>query len=186
MTRKVMENVAETVASDTGLSRDEAQLLAMALTGAAQVAASWWLDTEGPVSQADAVRLLESLLWRGISNFPRHGEHPPDLTRVRCRRTGLCGGRRRLDYRGRHSRDDNRRTRVEVKIGVLHTPREIVVESSQTPAEVEELVAAALKSVDGQLALSDDKGRKVIVPGNLIAYVEIAHADVRRVGFVSG
>jgi AcrR family transcriptional regulator len=76
MTRKVMENVAETVASDTGLSRDEAQLLAMALTGAAQVAASWWLDTEGPVSQADAVRLLESLLWRGISNFPRHGEHP--------------------------------------------------------------------------------------------------------------
>ena len=74
---------------------------------------------------------------------------------------------------------------MEVKIGVLHTPREIVVESSQTPAEVEELVAAALKSVDGQLALNDDKGRKVIVPGNLIAYVEIAHADVRRVGFAS-
>lgn len=75
---------------------------------------------------------------------------------------------------------------MEVKIGVLHTPREIVLESAQSPAEVEETVAAALKSVDGQLSLSDERGRKVIVPANLIAYVEIAQADVRRVGFVAG
>jgi hypothetical protein len=76
--------------------------------------------------------------------------------------------------------------RVEVKIGVLHTPREIVLESTQTPAEVEDLVAAALKSVDGRLSLTDERGRKVIVPANLIAYVEIAQADGRRVGFVAG
>lgn len=75
---------------------------------------------------------------------------------------------------------------MEVKIGVLHTPREIVLESVQTPTEVEERVATALKSVDGQLALSDERGRKVIVPANLIAYIEIAQADVRRVGFVAG
>jgi hypothetical protein len=74
---------------------------------------------------------------------------------------------------------------VEVKIGVLHTPREIVVESSQTPDEVEKLVAEALKSVDGQLSLTDEKGRRVIVPANLVAYVEIAQADRRSVGFVS-
>lgn len=74
---------------------------------------------------------------------------------------------------------------MEVKIGVLHTPREIVLESAQSPDEVEALVAAALKSVDGQLALSDEKGRKVIVPANLIAYVEIAQADRGRVGFVA-
>jgi hypothetical protein len=74
---------------------------------------------------------------------------------------------------------------VEVKIGVLHTPREIVVESSQTPDEVENLVAEALKSVDGQLSLTDEKGRRVIVPANLVAYVEIAQADRRSVGFVS-
>ena len=60
-----------------------------------------------------------------------------------------------------------------------------VLESTQTPDEVEELVAAALKSVDGRLALTDERGRKVIVPANLVAYVEIAQADVRRVGFVS-
>jgi len=75
---------------------------------------------------------------------------------------------------------------VEVKIGVLHTPREIVLESSQTPAEVESLVAEALKSVDGRLSLTDEKGRRVIVPANLIAYIEIAETDARRVGFVAG
>jgi len=31
----------------------------------------------------------------------------------------------------------------------------------------------------------DERGRRVIVPANLVAYVEIAQADVRRVGFGS-
>ena len=74
---------------------------------------------------------------------------------------------------------------MEVKIGVLHTPREIVVESAQSPDDVEQLVAAALKSVDGQLMLTDERGRRVIVPANLVAYVEIAQSDQRRVGFAS-
>lgn len=73
---------------------------------------------------------------------------------------------------------------MEVKIGVIHTPREIVLESTQTPDEIQELVAAALKSVDAQLALVDERGRRVIIPANLVAYVEIAQADTRRVGFV--
>ena len=47
-------------------------------------------------------------------------------------------------------------------------------------------VPADRKSVDGQLVLTDDKGRKVIVPANLVAYVDIAHPDSRRVGFVAG
>lgn len=73
VTEKTMLAVADTVASDTGLGTAEAQLLATALTGAAQVAARWWLDGGKPVPQEDAVHLLESLLWRGISNFPRQG-----------------------------------------------------------------------------------------------------------------
>lgn len=75
---------------------------------------------------------------------------------------------------------------MEVKIGVLHTAREIVLESPQTPEEVEKTVAEALKSVDGQLVLVEERGRKVIVPANLVAYVDIAQADTRRVGFVHG
>jgi AcrR family transcriptional regulator len=69
--QKTMRAVADTVASDTGLDRDRAALLSTALTGAAQVAARWWLASDRPVPLAEAVRLLESLLWRGISNFPR-------------------------------------------------------------------------------------------------------------------
>lgn len=73
MTQRTMEAVADTVAGDTGLGRPEAELLATALTGSAQVVARWWLGRDRPVSQEDAVSLLESLLWRGISNFPRQG-----------------------------------------------------------------------------------------------------------------
>jgi AcrR family transcriptional regulator len=71
VTRKTMNAVADTVAADTGLRRPEAELLATALTGSAQVVARWWLDTDRPVPRERAIRLLESLLWRGISNFPR-------------------------------------------------------------------------------------------------------------------
>jgi len=74
VTQKTMQAVADVVAVDTGLDRAAAELLATALTGAAQVAARWWLASERPVSQADAVGLLEGLLWRGISNFPRQSE----------------------------------------------------------------------------------------------------------------
>jgi hypothetical protein len=76
---------------------------------------------------------------------------------------------------------------VEVKIGVLHTPREIVLESAQSPAEVERAVAAALDgTAESVLSLVDEKGRKVLVPSSKIAYVEIAEADHRRVGFAVG
>ncbi len=73
-TNEIMHAVADTVAGDTGLDPARAELLAMTLTGAAQVAARWWLDNDRPVPHADAVHLLESLLWRGISNFPRQEE----------------------------------------------------------------------------------------------------------------
>jgi len=75
---------------------------------------------------------------------------------------------------------------VEVKIGVQHTPREIVLESTLSPAEVEQAVRDALKDSKGVLALVDEKGRQVLVPSGLVAYVEIAEADHRRVGFAVG
>jgi Protein of unknown function (DUF3107) len=72
---------------------------------------------------------------------------------------------------------------VEVKIGVQRTPREIVLESTQSPDEVEVAVRDALKDSAGVLSLIDEKGRKVLVPAHLVAYVEIAESDHRRVGF---
>jgi hypothetical protein len=74
---------------------------------------------------------------------------------------------------------------VEVKIGVQFAPRELVVDSAQTPAEVEQQVADALASKTQLLTLVDEKGRRVIVPVDKIAYVEIAEASTRSVGFAA-
>jgi hypothetical protein len=76
-----MRAVSDTVSADTGLSRPQAELLAIALTGAAQVAARWWLDNDRPVPRDVAVSLIASLQWRGISNFPLHGGGDGRLTR---------------------------------------------------------------------------------------------------------
>jgi hypothetical protein len=72
---------------------------------------------------------------------------------------------------------------VEVKIGVQHAPREIVLESGQSAEDVERAVAEALSGKAQLLSLEDDKGRKVLVPADRLAYVEIGEPTVRRVGF---
>ncbi|GAA3063655.1 DUF3107 domain-containing protein [Actinokineospora globicatena] len=72
---------------------------------------------------------------------------------------------------------------MEVKVGVADTARELVLTSTQTPDEVEALVADALRDTNGQLVLLDDKGRRFVVPAARVAYVEIGSADTRKVGF---
>ena len=72
---------------------------------------------------------------------------------------------------------------MEVKIGVQYAARELVLESNQTPDEVAKAVAEALKADLGVLTLVDEKGRRVLVPADKLAYVEIADSEQRRVGF---
>jgi hypothetical protein len=72
---------------------------------------------------------------------------------------------------------------VEVKIGVQHAPREIVLESNQTPEEVEGVVADAFSGKARLLSLADEHGRKVLVPADRLAYVEIGEQSTRKVGF---
>ena len=71
---------------------------------------------------------------------------------------------------------------MEVKIGVQYSAREIVLESAQPPDDVEQLVTAAIDS-GGLLILADEKGRRVLVPVEKLAYVEIGEPVERRVGF---
>lgn len=71
---------------------------------------------------------------------------------------------------------------MEVKIGVQHSPRELVVETDDSPETVEKLVADAV-SGEGVVTLTDTKGRKVIVPAAKIAYVEIGGGVAGKVGF---
>lgn len=72
---------------------------------------------------------------------------------------------------------------VEVKIGVQHAPREISIESVQSAAEVEKAVADALSGAAKLLSLEDEHGRKVLIPADRLAYVEIGEPAARRVGF---
>ena len=75
---------------------------------------------------------------------------------------------------------------MEVKIGVQFAPRELVVDSTQSPAEIEQAVADAVSGKGGTLTLTDEKGRRVIVPVDKLAYVEIAEQAARQVGFTAG
>ncbi|MEW2524753.1 MULTISPECIES: DUF3107 domain-containing protein [unclassified Streptomyces] len=72
---------------------------------------------------------------------------------------------------------------MEVKIGVQHAPREIVLESGQSAEEVESAVSEALTGKAPLLSLTDDHGRKVLVPADRLAYVEIGEPAQRKVGF---
>jgi len=71
---------------------------------------------------------------------------------------------------------------VEIRIGVLHAPREIVLESTLTADAVEEAANAAITSGNA-LRLVDEKGRVVLVPSAHIAYIDIAASEPRRIGF---
>ena len=73
---------------------------------------------------------------------------------------------------------------MEVKIGVQHAHRELVVESMDSPADIAKAVADALAN-DGVLTLVDEKGRQVIIPAAKLAYVEIDEAQTRKVGFTA-
>ncbi|MFJ3303075.1 DUF3107 domain-containing protein [Streptomyces sp. NPDC086549] len=72
---------------------------------------------------------------------------------------------------------------MEVKIGVQHAPREIVLESGQSAEEIERVVAEALAGKTQLLSLADEKGRKVLVPADRLAYIELGEPTIRKVGF---
>ena len=74
------------------------------------------------------------------------------------------------------------RSAVEVKIGIQSVPRELVVETKSSPEEVERLLAAAVAD-GGVFILNDDKGGRVLVPADKIAYLEVGGAESRRIGF---
>ena len=71
---------------------------------------------------------------------------------------------------------------MEIRIGVQNNPREIVIESNDSTDKITKAVNAALTKGES-LSLQDDKGRTVIIPAGVLAYVDIAASDVRKVGF---
>jgi len=76
---------------------------------------------------------------------------------------------------------------LEVKIGVQHASRELVIDTEMSGDDVEKAIAEAVAQTgeQGMLALTDTKGRRVIVPADKLAYVEIGSPSAGQVGFRS-
>jgi hypothetical protein len=74
---------------------------------------------------------------------------------------------------------------VEVKIGVQFANRELVIETNLSSDEIEKTVSEALGQETGLLSLTDSKGRRVIVPADRLAYVELGTPSAGQVGFRS-
>lgn len=73
---------------------------------------------------------------------------------------------------------------MEIKIGVQHAPREIVFDTNQAAADIEASFAAAVAGL-GLFSVEDVRGRKVLIPADKIAYVEIGGGAHGQVGFRS-
>lgn len=74
---------------------------------------------------------------------------------------------------------------MEVKIGVQHAARELVIDTDETADALEQRVSEALSGDSGVLSLVDNKGRRTLVPAAKVAYVEIGGGVAGTVGFRS-
>ncbi len=73
---------------------------------------------------------------------------------------------------------------MEVRIGVVYTARELTLETDETVDAVTSMIEKAVSSRDSLVWLTDTKGRRIGVPVDKIAYVEVAaDAGGRKVGF---
>jgi DNA-binding MurR/RpiR family transcriptional regulator len=73
---------------------------------------------------------------------------------------------------------------MELRIGVVHTPKELSVEVEGSADEVVTMVSAAMTEGAPILWFTDTKGRKIGLPADKIAYLEIDdNSSGRHVGF---
>jgi polysaccharide deacetylase 2 family uncharacterized protein YibQ len=74
---------------------------------------------------------------------------------------------------------------MEVRIGVKGAPRELVLDTNQSAEDIQKSVDAALKDDSPTVTLTDEKGRRIIVATEKLAYIDIAESETRKVGFGS-
>ena len=76
---------------------------------------------------------------------------------------------------------------MEVKIGVVYSAKELSIELDGKADEIVTAVEDALKGGAPVIWLTDKKGRRVGVPTDKVAYIEVAEEDTaKRVGFGPG
>ena len=71
---------------------------------------------------------------------------------------------------------------MEIKVGIQHVNREVVVETTTSAADIEKAFTDAVET-DGVFTVKDEHGRKVLIPAVKIAYLDLGEENARRVGF---
>ncbi|HEY8912076.1 DUF3107 domain-containing protein [Lacisediminihabitans sp.] len=74
---------------------------------------------------------------------------------------------------------------MDIRIGIINSPREINFESSQSSKEIQAVVSSALDSGAKYFTLTDVRGSVYVVPLESFGYLEIGSEESRRVGFVA-
>lgn len=72
---------------------------------------------------------------------------------------------------------------MDIKIGFVESPRELVISSNDSADEVANKARTAITHPGGLLELTDNQGHRFFISHSQIAYVEIGAAEPRRVGF---
>jgi hypothetical protein len=72
---------------------------------------------------------------------------------------------------------------MQVRIGVQYVPKELVVETGQSADEVQQALADALNEGHSLFVIQDERGGRVVVPADRLAYLEIEESESRQVGF---
>jgi Protein of unknown function (DUF3107) len=73
-------------------------------------------------------------------------------------------------------------SKVEVRIGISDSPRELTIELTNSADEIETSVARALHE-GSHVSFTDEKGRRLIVPATKVGFVEVSARSERKVGF---
>jgi Protein of unknown function (DUF3107) len=75
---------------------------------------------------------------------------------------------------------------MEVKLGVIYSQKELEIETDQSPDAVAKTVEKALNDGAQVLWLVDSTGRRIGIPVDKLAYVEIGEENAsKQVGFAS-
>lgn len=72
---------------------------------------------------------------------------------------------------------------MEVKIGIQSVARELVVDTATPAEEIERALTNALTGDGAVFSLASEKGGKILVPADKLAYIEFGEPEPRRVGF---
>ena len=75
---------------------------------------------------------------------------------------------------------------MDVKIGLIHTARELELDMEDDGTAIDQQVEKALAGSELMIWLTDKKGRRVGVVADKLAYVEVEQVDAPKVVGFSG